>query len=124
MTTFTLGQQIRISGTADKVRDRITWRPANSAHIYTEAQAAWDQIKSEPGRTEYGLLRTRLVELEAPAETGVIVGWRTIQQGVTEYYHYGDPPCFLPCESTQVWLVAFHLRRKPVMCFDHQVEAI
>lgn len=125
MSRFELGQRVALSGTVEKVRDRVVWRPKISQNVYSEAKAAWDEIKAEHGRSEYGMLRTRLIESRTGGPVvGVIVGKRTIQQGVTESYSYDEPNCFLPCESSQVWLVAFHLRRKPVMCFDHQLTEV
>lgn len=123
MSGYQLGQRVKISGTAEKVRDRSIWRPTVNHNIYSEAVKAWAQIKAEPGRAEYGMLRTRLIESPAPAKKhGVIVGKRTIQQGVTEH-SYSEDACFLPCESSQVWLVSYDLHRKSVMCFEHQIEA-
>lgn len=121
MSDYQLGQRVTLSGTVDKVRDRTTWRPKDGVHIYREARENWAHIKELPGRAEYGLLRTRLIESIAPVTEGVIVGKRTMFQGITESY-YDEQNCFLPCESKQVWLVAFHLRRKPVMCLDRQIE--
>lgn len=121
MSGFALGQPVTMTGTVEKVRDQSTWRPKDRHRIYQEAQENWEAIKAEPGRAEYGTLRTRLVEFPAPEKTqGIIVGKRTMQQGLTES-SYGEDNCFLPCESSQVWLVAYHLRRKPFMCFDHQL---
>lgn len=122
MSDYQLGQHVTISGIAVKVRDYSTWRPKDRHRIYQEAQENWEAIKAESGRAEYGTLRTRLIEDATKHTEGVIIGKRTMQQGLTES-SYGEDNCFLPCESSQVWLVAFHLRRKPVMCFDHQVSA-
>lgn len=124
MSTYQLGQRVNIVGIAEKVRDRSIWRPIDNRHIYNEAVKAWPQIKAEPGRAEYGMLRTRLIESPAPAKNrGVVVGKRTIQQGVTEH-SYSEDACFLPCETSQVWLVSYDLHRKPVMCFEHQISAL
>lgn len=123
MSGYQIGQRVALSGTVQKVRDRITWRPKDGVHIYREARGDWETIKAMPGRSEYGLMRTHLVEAATPSLEGVIVGKRTMAQGVTET-SYDEPSCFLPCETNQVWLVSFNLRRKPVMCFDHQIAAI
>ncbi|MGO1664107.1 MAG: hypothetical protein ACTHYO_10370 [Micrococcaceae bacterium] len=102
MTTFTLGQQVRISGTA-----------------YLRKNASPERWSEGP------LPKLDIYPDPVFYDTGVIVGKRTVMDGWTTlgYYEY---PGFRPAESTAktVWLVAFHLRRKPVMCFDHQVEAI
>lgn len=124
MSDYQLGQRVTLTGTVEKVRDRTTWRPKDGVHIYREARENWAHIKELPGRSEYGLLRTRLIESTAPVAEGVIVGKRTMAQGITESYYSDESACFLPCESSQVWLVAFHLSRKPVMCFENQVQAL
>lgn len=123
-TTFKLGQRVKITGTVEKQRDRTTWKPEDGVHIYREVRANWAQIKEAPTHPEYGLLRTRLIAADLPAiAEGVIVGKRTMAQGITDPGGWDEPSCFLPGETTQVWLVALHLRRKPVMCFDYQIEA-
>ena len=124
MSAYQLGQRVTMTGTVEKVRDTVTWRPKNSQRIYTEAIDAWDTMQGNPDPYDYGMLRTRLIEAPAKAAEGMIIGKRTVQQGVTESASMGEPTCFFPCEISQVWLVAFHLRRKPVMCFDHQLTAV
>lgn len=57
-----------------------------------------------------------------PVSEGVIVGQRTITPGYTSR----DPEwgsSFRPDTgaSRNVYLVAFHLRRRPVMCAPHQI---
>lgn len=124
MSGYMLGQPVAMSGTVQKVRDQTTWRPKDGVHIYREAQKDWASIKEEPGRNEYGTLRTRLIEFPPPVKTeGVIVGKRTMFQGITESF-YDEGSTFLPCESNQVWLVAYDLRRKPALCFDHQLTEL
>lgn len=59
----------------------------------------------------------------APAETGVIVGRRTVAEGITEH-PIGDPACFLPGAFIQVYVVAHHMLRKPVACLPEQLERI
>lgn len=122
MSTFQLGQRVTISGTVEKVRDRVNWTPKDGVHIYREARADWATIKALPSTPVWGRLRTHLVEAATPALEGVIVGKRTMAQGLTETSH-DEWPVFLMCETIQVWLVAFHLSRKPVMCFENQIEA-
>lgn len=122
-TTFRLGQRIKITGTVEKQRDHVTWSPKDPVHVYREVQERWEELKAMAGNTEYGMLRTRLIETEATITEGVIVGKRTMAQGFTYVEEWPESNCFLPCERNEVWLVSFHLRRKPVMCFDHQVEA-
>ena len=116
-----LGDRVHLLGAVEKVRDRSTWRPRQSRRIYTEALDGWPQIKAADGRADgHGrLLRTRLMEAEPPADRGVIVGKRSIQQGLTEYDSCNA--VFLRCETTTVYLVAYRalpwwrrwLRRRP-----------
>ena len=117
-----LGDRVHLLGAVEKVRDLSTWRPRQSHCIYTEALEGWPQIKAADGRADgHGhLLRTRLVEAEPPADRGVIVGKRSIQQGVTDYDTDGYPT-FFPCETTTVYLVAYHLSRRPAMCLPEQI---
>ena len=60
------------------------------------------------------------METEPPADRGIIIGKRSIQQGLTEHEDYRA--VFLPCETTTVYLVAYHLSRRPVMCLPEQIE--
>lgn len=121
---YSLGQRVSINGTVEKVRDRVNWRPRNTQRIYTEAIDAWDYLEEQTSLLEYGMLRTRLVEAPAKVAEGIIVGKRTIQQGVTDSASFDEPACFFPCRIVQVWLVAYHLRRKPVMCIDGQLKEL
>lgn len=125
MSDYQLGQRVRMTGTVEKQRDRVAWRPRNSNRIFSEAVGNWPAIKAMPGRATFGLLRTRLIANAAPEKPeGLIVGKRTIQQGITEHYSDGDPACFFRCENTPVYLVAFALHRNPVMCRDDQLSPI
>ena len=116
-----LGDRVHLLGAVEKVRDLSTWRPRQSHCIYTEALEGWPQIKAADGRADgHGhLLRTRLMEAEPPADRGVIVGKRSFQQGLTGYEDYRA--VFLPCETTTVYLVAYHLSRRPIMCLPEQI---
>ena len=120
MTEPKLGDRVHLLGAVEKVRDLSTWRP-KSHRIYTEALEDWPQIKAADGRADgHGhLLRTRLMEAEPPADRGVIVGKRSIQQGLTEYDSCNA--VFLRCETTTVYLVAYHLSRRPIMCLPEQI---
>lgn len=98
---FTLGERVKIAGTAVKVKDfyrAVTYRD--------------------------GALPVRLDYPNAKVFTeGVIVGSRTVMDGQGDY---DDGYTFTPQRGTarRVWLVAFDLRMKPTMCFDHQVTAV
>lgn len=55
-------------------------------------------------------------------EDGVIVGRRTVSPGKTVVDAGGFKQYKrTPGASKRVWIVSYDLRRKPVMCFDHQV---
>ncbi|WP_102158712.1 hypothetical protein [Zhihengliuella halotolerans] len=124
MSGYQLGQRVRMTGTVRRKRDRVSWRPGNPHRIFAEVIEEWQAIKAMPGRPEFGLLRTSLVDSAAPEKPeGLIVGKRTIQQGVTDY-DPGEPPCFLPGEHTTVYLVAYDLHRRHVMCTDNQLEPL
>lgn len=100
-TTFQLGQRVKITGTA-----------------YLRKNASPEQWDEAP------LPTLNISPTPVTYDTGVIVGSRTVMNGWT-YGGYDEPVTFTPAHGTarQVWLVAFHLRRKPVMCFDHQLAA-
>lgn len=123
MTSYTLGAPVRILGAVAKIREQITWRPQHAHRIYSEAVANWPQIKAADGRADgYGLLRTSLVDTDPPADRGLIIGKRSIQQGVTDYDTDGHTaPTFFPCERTTIYLVAYHLCRRPIMCLPGQI---
>ena len=123
-TTYQLGQRVKISGTVERHRDRIKFAPRNNNMVATEVKELWPELKAMPDNGHDGMLRTSLIETETTATEGVIVGSRTMAQGLTYDESWPESNCFLPCETNRVWLIAFHLRRKPVMCFDHQVEAL
>ena len=110
-----LGQRVLMTGKAEKVRDRVS----------CPRKMEWDLVKDLPGYVEYGMLRTRMVgfPLEQPLQ-GVIVGKRTLQQGLTEASSFAEPARFFALSTIEVWLVSFRLRRKPIMCFDAQLGPI
>lgn len=100
MSDYQLGQRVRISGTAVKAHDYGTT-------VYREGPLP--SLLAYPKSKEYN--------------EGVIVGARTTIEG--EAWHDDNGRNFSPNKGTakHVWLVAFEMRRKPVMCFDHQVSA-
>lgn len=55
---------------------------------------------------------------------GIIVGSRHVTGGTTTNWDEGR--AFVPTTGTsrRVWLVAFDMYMKPVMCFDHQVKPL
>lgn len=102
MRDFTLGQRVRMSGTVRKVRTGF----GRAQTEYVDA--------SLPGTGHYGDDHT--------FSDGVIIGKRTVVTGRTHYSH-NEPPCFVaaPGSARAVYLVAFHLNRKPVMCWPDQI---
>ena len=97
-----LGEWVRMSGTVEKVRE----------FSRTEFREAPLPVKYEYDCTETDL------------SIGVIVGSRTVQPGRTERDWYEGPTFMADIGAAKrVWLVAFNLRRKPVMCFDHQLTS-
>ena len=101
MSDYQLGQRVRISGTAVKAHDYGTT-------VYREGPLP--SLLAYPEKREY--------------DEGVIVGNRTTIEG--EAWSDDNGRNFSPNKGTakRVWLIAFEMRRKPVMCFDHQVAAI
>ena len=99
---FSLGERVQMSGTVKKVRD-------GARTEFVEARL--------PCRWSYAGHRIDLNE-------GIVIGSRTVQPGRTLYDSYEGNE-FKPDigEAKRVWLVVFDLRRKPVMCFDHQLES-
>lgn len=99
---FYLGEKVRMSGTAKKVRDT------------RRTEFKEDPL---PFKYEYDGTKTEL-------SIGIIVGSRTARSGTTDY-DWEDGATFKPDigSARRVWLVAFNLYRKPVMCFDHQLTS-
>lgn len=102
ITEHHLGDWVRMSGTVEKVRE-------DSRTEFREAPL--------PVKYEYDCTETDL-------SIGIIVGSRSVQSGHTIRDYY-DGPTFMADigAAKRVWLVAFNLRRKPVMCFDHQLTS-
>ncbi|WP_104087074.1 hypothetical protein [Arthrobacter sp. GMC3] len=102
MSDYQLGQRVEISGTVEKVKEYPRTFYKESALPYRE---------NYPNRKTF--------------TEGVIIGSRTIQDGLTERQdEWGS--YFTPTQGTarRVWLVAYDLRMRPVTCLDHQVEAV
>lgn len=103
--TYALGQRVTITGTARKVK---SWNGFSRGFLTYEEGPL-------PMRHDYPTAK-HFTE-------GVIVGARTVQDGHAEY---DEGAHFSPKTGTarRVWLVAFDMRMKPVMCFDHQVAEV
>ena len=61
--------------------------------------------------------------IDHPATEGIVVGKRTLRPGRT-VYHGGFPEWHASPEVIEVYLVAFALRRKPVMCRPDQLTPL
>lgn len=107
MSDFQLGDRVTITGTAVRVKD---YEHGHWTSKVDFIEMGPPQIKDSWNQT------TKISE-------GVVVGKRTVQEGIIQYF-YEDLPQWKPeiGATKTVWLVAFHLRRKPVMCFPHQIE--
>lgn len=103
MKNLALGQRVLMSGTVRKAHtaDRTEYPDAGL-----------------PGSGLYGDDRT--------FSEGVIVGKRTVVTGKTIYDYTEGTRTFVHDQDSALtlWLVAFHLRRKPVLCRDDQVVAV
>ena len=105
MSAFQLGQRVRMSGTVAKVRAGFQ----GSETRYRDADL--------PGTGIYGDDRV--------FSEGIVIGKRTVIEGRTVYSSY-DGAVFMAEQGSArpVWLVAFHLSRKPAMCSAEQLEVI
>jgi len=120
---FELGERVTLRGAVERVRDRVALGDMNMPRYLGKAVANyWPFIQQLPEADHRGTLRTRLLEIEAPAQQGLVIGKRTIPVGVTIPQGFAEPPIFIPAETLQVYLIAFHLRRKPAMVLPHQIE--
>ena len=102
MSDYQLGQRVKVSGTVRKGR-------SGNMVSYSDGP--------QPQRINYPKPKI--------FTEGVIVGSLTIQDG--EAWHDSDyGRQFTPTNGTarRAWLVAFDLRMKPTMCFEHQVSPI
>lgn len=84
--------------------------------------------------SDFGIQRTYYARGEPPTmghlnappiSRGVVVGQRTIHTGATHHDYYDGATYVQDRGSARsVYLVAYHLRRKPVICGPDQVEPI
>ena len=108
---FSLGDRVRILGTVEKVH---TFEDDGTLSTgYEEAPGApWDY--SDP----------RAGDARPTYERGIVVGKRYTQTGRTYYdppWGDVDPPSFRPTGSVTVYLVAYSLHRRHVMCLPSQI---
>lgn len=102
MSDFQLGDRVTMTGTAYLRKDTGT---------YPEQ---W---------SEGELPKLNTYDNPKTYDTGIIVGKRTVMDGWTGGGYLDEAYYFQPKQGSaqEVYLVAFHLRRKPVMCFPHQL---
>ena len=104
MKDLPLGAKVHITGTVVKVKQRT--------HNYSKVVIGYEE-GPPPTRCNY--------PDDKVFTEGVIVGSRTIQDG--EAFWEDGSSYYQPTAGTarNVWLVAFDMRMKPVMCLDDQV---
>lgn len=114
--TFELGQRVQITGTVEKVRSydphQTTYREAG----LPSTSAMYIAGRSPSGYDDW---RTRITT----HDTGFIVGTRTIADYDVRLGSYDEPTEAVqrPGSQRTVVLVAWRLRRKPVMVYPHQI---
>lgn len=98
MSDYQLGDRVTMTGTARKIKEYPKVFYKESVLPYRD---------NYPERKTY--------------TEGVVVGSRTVQEG---YCFYDEGYGFKPTMGTaeRVWLIAYDLRMKPVMCFGHQIS--
>lgn len=125
---FQLGERVRFSSTVHKRRHyaQVLYERAS-----LPVKKAWVRDPEKiPGkdRDAYTLTKT-------PYSEGVIVGFRHVSNGTVNSYMESDDGIFggsyrvvewHPDQGAArlVWLISFDLRRKPVLVFDEDVEAL
>lgn len=106
MSAYQLGDHVTMTGTVQKVHEE-DWTRFRESGLPTRVAYPEDKIYTD----------------------GVIVGSRTVQEGTrwTDSVDDGWGASYYSGftakgEARRVWLVAYDLRRKHVMCFDHQIS--
>lgn len=101
MSDYQLGDRVIMTGTAEKthIEDKTTYVSAPLPRCY-------DSVVGGMAVNE-----------------GIVIGRRFMQEGTTDYSGYEGERVFHTNGTThRVWIVSYDLRRKPVMCFDHQIS--
>ena len=111
LADYQLGDRVTMTGTVIKRRTGRT-----SKRVDTTYQDAPVPVL----RSTYPRGKARV---DHYAVDGIVVGKRTIQPGST-VYHYDMPEWRPGPETYEVYLVAFALRRKPVMCRPDQLTPL
>lgn len=109
MAEFNLGDKVCMSGTVRKT--------------HTERTNDFGRLVPCVEFIDSGLPLVGTGSKRRTTADGIVVGQRTVQPGRIEYGDWEDPTEFIADtgKAENVWLVAFDLRRKPVMCRTHQI---
>lgn len=107
MSDYQLGDRVTMTGTAQKKKRFDSPNGGKLMTVFEDGPTP--KIWNREGGTDY--------------TEGVVVGRRFVQEGRTEFLDYDGTRVFKSSGIThRVWIVAFDLRYKPVMCFDHQIS--
>lgn len=63
-------------------------------------------------------------EPEPAPRTGVLVGVRTLSNGENHYHGYDEPIEYRPTETFAAYLIAYDLRRKPVLVLPEHTRPL
>lgn len=105
MSGFALGQRVKY---AEHIRRRNS-RPGE----FLGPDRIWSS-HAGPGMEKH----------KWPGGEGIIVGRRTLSNGVNHYNGYDEPIVYEPTERFTAWLVAFDLHRKPVHVLPEHITPI
>lgn len=107
MSSYQLGDRVTMTGTVKKIRLELPGLDNAFATNYTDDTLP--RCYDVDGGIDY--------------TEGIIVGRRFLQEGVTKRLADWGTHAFKQSGIThRVWIVSYDLRRKPVMCFDHQIS--
>lgn len=61
---------------------------------------------------------------EPEPRAGIVVGIRTLSDGEVETWGWDEPATYLPTRTFRAYLVAHHLRRKPVLVLPEHIKVV
>lgn len=105
MSTFELGQRVTFRRPLERVWDhsRKRWTDDPKPHL-----SGWDWYREARDRER----------------SGVIVGKRTLANGRVHLGSYDEPTTFEAEERFEAYLIAYALRRKPVLVRAEHITAV
>jgi len=107
MSDYQLGDRVTMTGTVKKVRTEQPGYDTGFATTYENDKLP--RCYDVDGGLDY--------------TEGIVVGRRFLQEGVTQRLDdYGTHTFKQSGTTHRVWIISYDLRRKPVMCFDHQIS--